>query len=71
MLCNIGLTEGLIQFLKLPGKASEMGIKLERVLKKKYAAMRKENWYYAAKYRADEADLRMELEDLLKGEDIT
>lgn len=50
---------------KQQGKTSELGKKLEKILKKKYAAMRKEAWQAAAQCRADEAELRKKLEDLL------
>jgi hypothetical protein len=50
---------------KQKGEVFELGNKLEATLKKKYAAARKENWFMAAQCRADEADLRKELEDLL------
>lgn len=46
------------------GRAFELGKKLEETLKKKYAAIRKEDWYTAAKNKSEEIELKIELEGL-------
>lgn len=56
----LGLTK------KQKGNIFELGEKLENILKRKYKAANNENWFDAAKFRANETELMKKIENILK-----